>query len=162
MLGMQLGNSESHQNWKGFLQSLKARGLERSELWISDEHDGLIKALHECFPGQLRQRSIVHWMRNAIAKVSEADLRWFVPLLKNLVNSSTKSMFDMAWDDLVRETEARGREKLLDWLDSTYHGIVIYLDFPPSHWSKIKSSNPIERLNQELLRREKCIRIYLG
>jgi transposase-like protein len=68
VLGMQLGNSESHQNWKGFFQSLKARGLERSELWISDEHDGLIKAFHECFPGQLRQRCIVHWMRNAIAK----------------------------------------------------------------------------------------------
>ena len=101
-------------------------------------------------------------MRNAIAKVSEADLRWFVPRLKNLVNSSTKSMFDMAWDDLVRETEARDREKLLNWQKSTYHDIVIYLDFPSSHWSKIKSTNPIERLNQELRRRENCIRIFLG
>ncbi|MCB5265908.1 MAG: IS256 family transposase [Candidatus Cloacimonetes bacterium] len=160
VLGMQLGNSESHQNWKGFLQSLKARGLERSELWISDEHDGLIKALHECFPGQLRQRCIIHWMRNAKDKVSETDLRWLMPRVKILVNSSTKSMFDMAWDDLVRDAEARGREKLLNWQKSTYHDIVIYLDFPPSHWSKIKSTNPIERLNQELRRREKCIRIF--
>ncbi|MCK9583295.1 MAG: IS256 family transposase [Candidatus Cloacimonetes bacterium] len=160
VLGMELGNSESYHNWKGFFQSLKARGLERGELWISDEHDGLVKALHECFPGQLRQRCIVHWMRNAISKVSKTDLRWFLPLLKNLVNSSTKSMFDVAWGDLSRELAAKGREELLDWLDSTYHDIVIYLDFPPSHWSKIKSTNPIERLNQELRRREKCIRIF--
>ena len=62
VLGLHLGNRESYYNWKGFLQSLKARGLERSELWISDEHDGLIKSIEECFPGQLRQRCIVHWM----------------------------------------------------------------------------------------------------
>ena len=62
VLGLQLGNRESYHNWKDFLQSLKARGLERSELWVSDEHDGLIKAIEECFPGQLRQRCIVHWM----------------------------------------------------------------------------------------------------
>ena len=160
VLGMELGNSESYHNWKSFLQSLKTRGLERCELWISDEHDGLIKALHECFPGQLRQRCIVHWMRNASSKVSKTDLLWFLPLLKNLVNSGTKNMFDAAWGDLTREVSAKGREELLDWLDSTYHDIVIYLDFPPSHWSKIKSTNPIERLNEELRRREKCILIF--
>jgi transposase-like protein len=63
VLGLNLGNRESYHNWKGFLQSLKVRGLERSELWISDEHDGLIKSIEECFPGQQRQRCIVHWMR---------------------------------------------------------------------------------------------------
>ena len=45
VLGLHLGNRESYYNWKGFLQSLKARGLGRSELWISDEHDGLIKSI---------------------------------------------------------------------------------------------------------------------
>ena len=85
VLGLELGNKESYYNWKGFLQSLKARGLERSELWISDEHDGMIKAIEECFPGQLRQRCIVHWMRNAQSKVSKADRLWLIPLMKDLV-----------------------------------------------------------------------------
>lgn len=54
MLGFHLGNNESYHDWKEFFQSLKARGLDRTELWINDEQDGLIKAIEECFLGQLR------------------------------------------------------------------------------------------------------------
>ncbi|MBP7118384.1 MAG: IS256 family transposase [Candidatus Cloacimonetes bacterium] len=160
VLGLQLGNKESYYNWKDFLQSLKERGLERSELWISDEHDGLIKSIEECFPGQLRQRCIVHWMRNAQSKVSKTDLLWLVPLIKDLVGSRTKDSFALAWNELSRVVEAKSKDKLRDWLDSTYHEITVYLDFPPAHWSRIKCTNSLERLNEELRRREKCIRIF--
>jgi len=160
VLGFHLGNRESYHNWKDFFQSLKARGLERSELWISDEHDGLIKAIEECFPSQLRQRCIVHWMRNVKSKVSKAELHWLLPRIKDLVNSSTRESFAAAWSELIKAAQARGKDKLLDWLDSTYHEITAYLNFPPSHWKKIKSTNPIERLNEELRRRERCIRIF--
>jgi len=160
VLGLQLGNKESYHNWKDFLQQLKARGLERSELWISDEHDGLIKAIEECFPGQQRQRCIVHWMRNAQSKVSKADLQWLLPLMKDLVGSRTVDSFKLAWKELINTAQAKGKDKLLDWLDSTFHEISVYLEFPTSHWSKIKSTNPLERLNEELRRREKCIRIF--
>ncbi len=160
VLGLHLGNRESYHNWKDFLQSLKTRGLERSELWISDEHDGLIKSIEECFPGQLRQRCIVHWMRNAQSKVSKTDLLWLLPLLKDLVGSRTRESFELAWNELHRVVDAKGKEKLRDWLDSTYHDITIYLEFPPSHWSRIKCTNSLERLNEELRRREKCLRIF--
>ncbi len=49
---------------------------------------------------------------------------------------------------------------LASWLEETYEEITIYLKFPPEHRSKIKSTNPIERLNEELRRRERCIRIF--
>ena len=55
ILGLQSGNKAGYQNWKNFLQSLKTRGLESSEVWTCDEHDGLIPAIKECFPGQNRQ-----------------------------------------------------------------------------------------------------------
>jgi len=160
VLGVHLGNRESHYNWKDFLQSLKERGLERSELWSSDEHDGLIKSIEEFFPGQLRQRCIVHWMRNAQSKVSKTDLVWLLPHLMDLVGSRTKASFELAWQNLCGVVEANGKEKLRNWLDESYHEICVYLEFPTAHWSKIKSTNPIERLNEELRRREKCIRIF--
>ncbi len=160
VLGLHLGNRESYYNWKGFLQSLKARGLQRSELWVSDEHDGLIKSIEECFPGQLRQRCIVHWMRNAQSKVSKTDLLWLLPLIKDLVGSRTKESFELAWKELNRAAQSKGKDNLLDWLDSTYHEISVYLDFPAAHWSRIKCTNSLERLNEELRRREKCIRIF--
>jgi putative transposase len=160
VLGLHLGNRESYYNWKDFLQSLKERGLERSELWISDEHDGLIKSIEECFPGQLRQRCIVHWMRNAQSKVSKTDLLWLLPLLKDLVGSRTKESFELAWRNLCSVVEAKDKEKLGSWLDDTFHEISVYLEFPTSHWGRIKSTNPLERLNQELRRREKSIRFF--
>lgn len=160
VLGFYLGNRESYHNWKDFLQHLKARGLERSELWISDEHDGLIKSIEECFPGQQRQRCIVHWMRNAHNKVSKTDLLWLLPLMKDLVGSRTVDSFELAWKELINTAKSKGKDKLLDWLDSTFHEISVYLEFPSSHWSKIKSTNPLERLNEELRRREKSIRIF--
>jgi len=160
VLGLHLGNRESYYNWKDFLQSLKERGLKRSELWISDEHDGLIKSIEECFPGQLRQRCIVHWMRNAQSKVSKTDLLWLLPLLKDLVGSRTRESFELAWRHLCSVVEAKGKDKLGSWLDDTYHEISVYLEFPTGHWSRIKSTNPLERLNEELRRREKSIRIF--
>ena len=160
VLGLHLGNRESYYNWKDFLQNLKARGLQRSELWISDEHDGLIKSIEECFPGQLRQRCIVHWMRNAQSKVSKTDLLWLLPLIKDLVGSRTKESFQLAWTELNRVAQSKGKDKLLEWLDESYHEISVYLDFPTAHWSRIKCTNSLERLNEELRRREKCIRIF--
>jgi len=160
VLGFELGDKESSYNWKGFFQGLKERGLERAELWISDEHDGIIKAIEECFPGQLRQRCIVHWMRNAFSKVSKSDLFWLSPALKDLVGSRTKDSFNLAWHSLLSLVESKGNNKLLDWLDDTYQEISVYLDFPSDHWSKIKSTNPLERLNGELRRRERSIRIF--
>jgi len=160
VLGLHLGNRESGQNWKEFLQSLKSRGLERSELWISDEHDGLIKSIEECFPGQQRQRCIIHWMRNAQSKVSKTDLVWLTPLLKSVVCSGTKESFELAWKELIKVVEAKRHEKVSNWLESTYHDITVYLEFPPEHWTKIKCTNSLERLNEEVRRREKCIRIF--
>ena len=160
VLGLHLGNRESKTNWKEFLQSLKGRGLERCELWIGDDHDGLVKSIEECFPGQLRQRCMVHWMRNAGNKVAKSDLVWLLPLLKDVVGSKSRASFDIAWQNLIRSVESKGKERLLDWLDSTFHEITAYLSFPPEHWSRIKSTNVLERLNGEIRRRERCIRIF--
>jgi hypothetical protein len=79
-------------------------------------------------------------MSSAKKKKLEPNQFWFLALLKNLANSSTKSVFDLAWYELGKELAAKGREKLLDWFDSSSHDIVISLDFLPSHWKNIKST----------------------
>ena len=85
---------------------------------------------------------------------------WLLPLTKDLVGSRTKESFELAWKELNRAAQSKGKDNLLDWLDSTYHEISVYLDFPAAHWSRIKCTNSLERLNEELRRREKCIRIF--
>jgi len=92
-------------------------------------------------------------MRNAQSKVSKTDLLWLLPLIKDLVGSRTKESFELAWKELNRVAQSKGKDNLLDWLDSTYHEISVYLDFPAAHWSRIKCTNSLERLNEELRRR---------
>lgn len=99
-------------------------------------------------------------MRNAQSKVSKTDLLWLLPLLKDLVGSRTRDSFELAWKGLTSVVQTRGKGRLLDWLDSIYHAISVYLDFLTAHWNKIKCSNSLEHLNEELRRREKCIRIF--
>ncbi|HHV37792.1 MAG TPA: hypothetical protein GXX77_08200 [Candidatus Cloacimonetes bacterium] len=66
----------------------------------------------------------------------------------------------MVWKELINTAISKGKDKLLDCLDSTFHEISVYLEFPSLHWSKIKSTNTLESLNEELRRREKSIRIF--
>lgn len=161
VLGFWSGNKESYLNWKSFLQDLKSRGLKMCSLWIRDQHDGLRKALSECFPGQLQQRCIVHWMRNARDKVSsKKEEEWLMSLIRPLVNAVDKVSFKAAKERLLNQVELRGNDKLYEWLEETIPEISSYLLFPESHWSKIKSTNPLERLNEEIRRRERCIRIF--
>lgn len=160
VLGVHHGKRESQQNWKDFFQYLKGRGLHQSSLWISDHHDGLMNALAECFPGQLHQRCIVHWERNAFAKVSDRDKPWLAGLLTPLIKAVDQSGFDSAAEHMLKEIGQRNNESLLNWIEETLPEIRTYLVFPESHWSKIKSTNPIERLNEEIRRRERTIRIF--
>jgi len=160
ILGCQLGNNESKENWKEFFQSLKRRGLCRSELWISDNHDGIIGAIDECFPGQLRQRCVVHWIRNALSKLSMSEQKKYIYLLKNVINSKTKAAFKLEWDTMINKLASDSKYKLIEWLEDSYEEIIVYLDFPPEHWSKIKSTNPIERINKEIRRRDRVVVIF--
>ena len=119
-----------------------------SSLWIRDDHDGLSKALSECFPGQLQQRCIVHWMRNALDKVSGVHAEeWLNGLLRPLVHSIDVDSFDTARVRLLDQVSSNGYDKLHDWLETTLPDVSTYILFPPSHWTKIKSTNPLERLS---------------
>lgn len=161
VLGFYVGNKESYHNWKSFLQDLKFRGLEMSSLWIRDDHDGLSKALSECFPGQLQQRCIVHWMRNALDKVSGPHAEeWLKDLLSPLVHSVDRDSFEFSRSRLLAQVSSKGYDKLHEWLEDTLPEVSTYILFPLSHWTKIKSTNPLERLNEEIRRRERCVRIF--
>lgn len=160
ILGLHINKRESYYGWKDFIQNLKQRGLINVGLWIRDQHDGLEKAIGECYPGQLQQRCLVHFQRNAFDKLSPKDMEWFAPLFKNLLNAQTKEVSHDAWLDIKKQCIIRGLDSFLDWLEESEGDLFNYLTYPESHWSKIRTTNPIERLNEEIRRREKSIRIF--
>ncbi|HNU62619.1 MAG TPA: transposase [Methanofastidiosum sp.] len=66
----------------------------------------------------------------------------------------------LSYSRITGSSRQKGKDKLLAWLDATYNEISVYLDFPTAHWSRIKCTNSLERLNEELRGREKCIWIF--
>ena len=160
ILGFEMHLKEAESSWEEFFLSLKHRGLRETNMWIRDDHDGLKAALTKCFPCQIQQRCIVHWQRNLLDKVPKKDLGWLTHLSSNFVKSANLEEFKYHKDKLLSNVENKGSERLFDWLEETLPEVSNFIALPEQHWAKIKSTNPIERLNEEIRRREKSIRIF--
>jgi len=160
VLHMGIYDSENARNWGHFFEELRARGVSRSELWISDEDKGLSNAFNRCFTGQLRQRCIVHWGRNLEKYVALKDLHKYKALISKVQTAANIPEFDEYHDSLIALSKQDNNEKLTDFLIRSKPEIIVYQNFPCEYWSKIKCSNQIERLNRELRAREKDIYLF--
>jgi len=159
VLGFQAGDSESYISWKSFFKSLKQRGLRGVDLVTSDDHSGLVKAINELFPGVTWQRCQTHFSCNLLDKVPSKAKKEVHGRLKDLYNSPD-----------LKEAYSR-RDVLLDYLEQTAPHAVEILDegfaditaifsLPEKYRKRLRTSNSIERLNEEIRRRERVIRIF--
>ncbi len=104
----------------------------------------------------------MHWQRNLLDKVPKKDLDWLTPLSSNFVKSANLEEFKYHKDKLLSNVEDKGSERLFDWLEETLLEVSNFIALPEQHWAKTKSTNLVERLNEEIRRREKSIRIFLN
>ncbi len=160
ILHFKICSSESYSNWRSFLEDLLHKGLESAELWISDDHKGLRKALNRLCTGQLHQRCIVHWGRDLLNHIPQVSQHRYKPLIAKVQTAKSVEEFDEYFDSLVALAKEDGYETVLDFLHAGRLEITTYQQFPPEYWSKLKSTNPIERLNKELRAREKSINLF--
>lgn len=160
VLHMGIYESESAQSWSQFMRELKDRGVERAELWISDDDKGLNKAFSRNFTGQFKQRCIVHWGRNAESYVAANDWYRYRYLVSRVQTAKSILEFDEYYDSLIASAKRDSNEKLADFLIKSKPDIITYQQFPLEYWSKIKCTNQIERLNRELRAREKDIYLF--
>lgn len=159
IIGVDIGPAESEAFWKAFLRSLCRRGLEAVKLVISDAHEGLKKAITAVFAGAAWQRCRVHFTRNALGVV---DKRY-----QQLVAASIRQIFlqpdyESARDQLREISDKLSTKfpKVSDMLDEAQEDLLAYGAFPAEHYSKIWSTNPLERLNKEVKRRTKAVGLF--
>lgn len=159
VLGVELASRESSSSWKEFLIELKERGLNGVQLIISDDHSGLKRAVHTIYPEAIWQRCYVHFLRNALdylpRKVDEnclLELRWIYER-RNLEEAKADLA---AW----LEKWQRSYPKLCDWVEEQIEETLSFYRFPPAHHKHLKSNNVLERLNEEIRRRTRVIRIF--
>jgi putative transposase len=159
VLGVELADRESRSSWREFLIGLKERGLAGVDFVVSDDHEGLKKAIAECLPSAAWQRCYVHFLRNALDHLPRKrdddclqELRWLYDR-----RELKEAKADLkAWVD---KWQARYR-KLVGWVEDNIEETLTYYRLPQAHHRNMKSTNMLERFNEEIRRRTRVVRIF--
>jgi len=158
ILGLDIGDSEDEVFWRGFLTSLKGRGLRGVRLVISDQHTGLTGAIRRCFQGAALQRCRVHYARNLLAHVPRTEAQMVAAVLRTIFAQPTSDAVAATWAQ-VRDQLAGRYPKLGPHMDLAKAEVLAFTGFPRLHWTKIWSTNPLERLNKEIKRHARVVGI---
>ncbi len=159
ILGVDIGDSEDATFWIAFLRSLKARGLSGVRLVISDAHEGLKKAITTCFSGSSWQRCRVHFIRNLLARIPKAESDFVAAAFRSIFALNTAEQVRARWDEVADMLTGRF-PKAAELMNDANTDVLAFTAFPDSHWRKIWSNNPLERLNKEIKRRTNVIGIF--
>ncbi|HHV02500.1 MAG: IS256 family transposase [Saccharofermentanales bacterium] len=159
VLGFKAGDGESYEIWFSFFSELKEQGLHGVDLVVSDQHKGLVKAILEQFEGASWQRCQTHFSRNVLDKVPKKTQREVKVWLKDLYNSPNLEEARMRKEALVDYLE-KYAPKAVEILDAGFDDITAVFQLPEVCRRRLRTSNSIERVNQELRRRERVIRIF--
>ena len=159
VLAVDLANRETASSWKAFLLGLRARGLRGVEFVVSDDHSGLKRAIAEVLPEAAWQRCYVHFLRNA---------RDHLPR-----KADDDCLQELRWLYDRRDVEEAGRDlaawlakwqkkypKLCDWAEECIEETWTFYRLPIQHHKHLKSTNLLERINEEIRRRTYVIRIF--
>lgn len=159
ILAVSMADTENETSYNELFQSLKDRGLHGVQLVVSDDHAGLVNSVKKNFQGVAWQRCQVHYTRNASGKVGA---RYQADLARDL--RAVFNAQDLSWArNAVREVVARwalSHPDLADWLEETIEDTLACYSFPKAHHKRIRSTNSLERFNQELKRRTRVVRIF--
>jgi len=159
ILGISIGDSEDKVFWTEFLQSLRARGLSGVELVISDAHLGLKAAIQEVLVGSAWQRCRVHFMRNVLVKVPKAHGQMVSALIRTIFAQPDQASVGAQLDQVAGQLDGRFAV-VADMLSDAKEDLCAFASFPQSHWTKIWSNNPLERVNAEIKRRTRVVGIF--
>jgi putative transposase len=159
VLGLDVGDSEDEVFWRGFLTGLKKRGLGGVRLVISDQHAGLVAALKRSFQGAAHQRCRVHFARNLLALVPKTHTDMVAAVFRTIFAQPDAATVAATWDE-VREQLAKSFPRIGPLMDEAKAEVLAFTAFPRAHWSKIWSTNPLERVNKEIKRRARVVGIF--
>jgi transposase-like protein len=159
VLGLDVGDSEDEVFWRGFLRSLRQRGLGGVRLVISDQHAGLVAALKRSFQGSGHQRCRVHFARNLLALVPKSHQDMVAAVFRTIFAQPDAATVASTWDE-VRDQLAVRFPRIGDLMDTAKAEVLAFTSFPRTHWVKIWSTNPLERINKEIKRRSRVVGIF--
>ena len=159
VLGFDVGDSENGAFWTSFLRSLKARGLGGVQLVISDAHEGLKIAIASVLLGASWQRCRVHFTRNVLDAVAKSNAEMVAAAIRTIFAQPDAAHVGEQFE-VIATMLTRSHPKVAAMLSDAREDLLAFTGFPASHWKKIWSTNPLERLNKEIKRRTDVVGVF--
>ena len=161
IVGLEVADTESEATYQELFRSLKRRGLSGVELVVSDDHEGLKAALARHFQGASHQRCQVHYSRNLLGMVGYARRKELASDLRAIFAApDRKQALQIASSVADKWRKKKSNEKVAEHIEEHIEECLSCLAFPESHRRRIRTTNGLERLNQEIRRRSRVVRIF--
>lgn len=160
VLGGGVVDTESYDSWLAFLRKIRDRGVSGVQLVVSDAHGGLVAAASEVFQGAAWQRCAVHLMRDCMREAGYWQLRRRVGRIVSQVFRGRDAATVTAIYHVACDMLEGCRPRAAAILEGAEPDALAYLDFPPSHWKRLRNNNVQERTNREIKRRSRVVQVF--
>ena len=160
ILAVEVADTESEATYHELFRSLKRRGLKGVQLVVSDDHEGLKSAVCRHFQGAAHQRCQVHYMRNLLGMVGHAKRKELGADLRAIFAAPAREEALRIASSVAKKWRGKGIEKVAEHIEEHIEECLTCLAFPESHRRRIRTTNSLERLNQEIKRRTRVVRIF--
>ena len=158
VIGLDCGEAETEAFWREFLRGLVKRGLTGVQLVVSDAHEGLKQAIAQVL-GAPWQRCTVHFLREALGHARREQQPMLAALIRPIFNADSGEQARELLGDAIERLE-RPLPKVAALLERAEEDLLAFYTFPADHWRKLRSTNPLERLNREIGRRTDVVGIF--
>jgi putative transposase len=158
VIGLDIGEIETEAFWVAFLRSLRERGLTGVRLCVSDEHLGLKTAIAKVLACPW-QRCTVHFVRDMLRHCRPAQRGMVSAALREIFNAEGLELAQQRCGEVL-ERLAGPAPKVARLLEGAEEDLLAFYRFPSAHWPKLRSTNPLERVNREIGRRADVVGIF--
>jgi transposase-like protein len=158
VIGLDVGEVESGPFWVEFLRSLKQRGLAGVRLAISDQHEGLKAAIARVLACPW-QRCTVHFTRDMVMHCRRDQRGLVAAALREIFNADSYEQAQQRVTHVLERLQPVA-PKVCTLLEAAEEDLIAFYALPREHWTKLRSTNPLERVNREIGRRSDVVGIF--
>jgi len=159
VLGIMIGDTESEASWSAFFSWLKQRGLHGVDLITSDDHNGLVRAIRQHLQGVTWQRCQTHFLRNVLDATPKSIRDEVHQHVRALLNAPDPKAARLLLPQTLEYFEEKA-PRAMKILETGFDDVTAVLSLPEKYRKRLRTTNSVERLNEEIRRRERVIRIF--